>query len=314
LKGGGKMEKRYFLGWNRKGVMMSYILFTIVVSLSLWIMPLPAVAMTLHPHGDWTVSCNTGFLESYKFDKTTSKNTYTFKGQCGESAGESVINRRYQINASWNASTKTASENISAFFSPQGLGTRTGSIFYTCPDDPWINTVNCTITSKAGNIFDLELNLVEPIKYPISANFISSSKKHSLKAEWATKGAFLATPEAPFIQSPSPNQKFFSPVTVHIQVQHNPNYSIAFQFQRAELVSKPNIPNLWGNEHIVLSNIKVDAGITTGDLSINKPGKWRFRAQCSFANGNAPWSGWTEFSVDTMKGMHELSPAGKPGK
>ena len=291
---------------------MGYILFTIVVSLSLWMMPLPAVSMSLNPHGDWLVSCNAGYLESYKFDKTTSKNTYTFKGQCSESSGKSVTNRRYQINASWNGSTKTASENLSVTFSPQGLGNRTGSISYTCPDDPWINTVACTITSKTGSIFDLEINLVEPIKYPISANFISSSKKQSLKAEWASKGAFLATPEAPVILSPSPNQKFLAPVMVQIKVQHNPNYSIAFQFQRAELVSKPNIPNLWGNQQIVLGNIKVNAGITTGDLSINKPGKWRVRAQSIFPN--APWSGWTEFVVDTIKQPPILSPVGKPGK
>jgi hypothetical protein len=305
FKGGGKMGKRYFSGWNRNGMMMGYILLTMVVYLSLGMMSLPALGVTLDSKGQWSASCRAGYLASHKFDKTTLKNTYTFKGECDESSGGSVTNRWYHVNASWNGSTKTASEDLSVTFSNDHLA---GSIIYSCPDDPWINTVNCTITGKAGDIFAY----FQPTKYPISANFISSSQKQTLKTEWTSTGAVLATPQAPVIQSPFSNQKFLAPVTVQIKVQHNPNYNVAFEFQRAELVSKPNIPNLWGTEQIVLNNLKVSAGITTGDFSIKQPGKWRVRAQSIFPN--APWSGWTEFVVDTLKRSPELSPAGKPGK
>jgi hypothetical protein len=300
FKGGEKMGKRNVSAWNRKGVMMGYILLTMVVSLSLWIMPLLAVSMTLKPYGTWSAVCKTGFLQSHKFDKTTSKNTYTFRGECTENIGDTAINRWYTINASWNGSTHIAVENLAVTFTPGSLGggSHTGSISCSCPDDPWINTVNCELIGKNGNIFELEGDLVQPIKkYPISADVISSSQKQSLKTELATKGAFLATPQAPVILSPSPNQKFSAPAQVLIKVQHNPNYDVAFQFQRGDLVSKPNFPNLMGNVQIVLSNKEVHDGITTGYLSINKSGRWRVRARCIFPNGNAPWSEWREFVV-----------------
>jgi hypothetical protein len=292
------MGKRNVSEWNRKGVMMGYILLTMVVYLSCWIMPLSAIAMTLHTHGNWDVSCSTGFLESHKFDKTTSKNTYHFIGPCTESAGTYVGNRRYSIDASWDGSTQTAMENLSAAFSPQGLGTRTDTISYTCPDDPWINTVNCTITSKTGDIFGLEMSLTQPIKYPISANFLSSSQKKSLKGEWATKGAYMATPQAPVILHPNPNQQIKAPAIVLIKVQHNPTCNLALEFQRHDLIDKQTKYSYlvkWYNQQVVLSNKQVHAGITTGYLSIDKPGDWRVRAQCIFPN--APWSEWTEFVV-----------------
>jgi hypothetical protein len=298
--GGGKeMGKKYLSAGNRSGNRMGYILLTLVVGLSISMISNSGFCTTLDKKGQWSASCSAGTLTSHNFDKSAMKNTYTFKGQCVESSGSSVTNRWYNANASWTASNKTAEESLSVTFSNDHLA---GTVIYTCPDDPWINTVDCTITGKAGDIF----TYFQPGKNPITSTFISSSQKQSLKAEWASKPVILPTPQAPQIASPNPNQAFLTPAQVQIKVLHNPNYNIAFEFQRAELVSKPNIPNLWGTQQIVPSNLKTAAGVTTGGLTISQQGKWRFRAQSVFPG--APWSEWREFVVEAVKLTPGLQP------
>jgi hypothetical protein len=291
------MEKNYVSPGNRPGSGISFIGLTLAICLSVLMMANPGFGTTLDKKGQWSASCSAGTLASHNFDKSTMKNTYTFKGQCVESSGSSVTNRWYNANASWTAGTKTAEESLSVTFSNDHLA---GTVIYSCPDDPWINTVDCTITGKAGDVF----TYFQPGKNPITSTFISSSQKQSLKAEWASKPVILPTPQSPVILSPSPGQVFLVPITVSVKVQHNPNYNVAFEFQRAELVSKPNIPNLWGNQQVVLANKKTGAGVTTGEFTISQSGKWRLRSQSVFPN--APWSNWTEFTVDTVKITPEM--------
>jgi hypothetical protein len=252
-------------------------------------------AATLDTKGQWSATCKAGTLASHSFDRPNAKASYSFSGQCVESAGGNVSNRIYQVKAGWNGVTKTANEDLSVTF---WNGHYAGSVNYSCPDDPWLHSVNCTVTGKAGDIF----NFFQIGSNPISAGFLSLSQKQSLTAEWNQQPA-IATPQAPVILSPGMNQHFIPPVNVPIKVQHNPALNVAFEFQRSDFVNPP----IWANQNVNI-NPKAASGITTGELAVGQPGKWRVRSQNIFPG--APWSNWVEFSAETLKlspGMKDLN-------
>jgi hypothetical protein len=276
----------------------AFISFFCLISFILLMSPLTISATTLDTKGDWSATCSAGTLSSHVFDRPNLKATYSFKGQCVESSGSNVTNRWYQIKAGWNGSTKTANEDLSVTF---WNGYYAGSIIYSCPDDPWLNNVNCTVTGKAGDIF----KFFQGGNNPISAGFVSASQKQSLKSEWNQQAVF-PTAQAPVIMSPSPNQAFMVPAKVQIKVQHTPNYGVSFEFQWCPF-NKPNTPpGFFITKNLTPVNLKTNAGVTTAEVTINEVGKWRLRSQSIFPN--APWSGWTEFKVDTINDAIKMSP------
>jgi len=117
-------------------------------------------------------------------------------------------------------------------------------------------------------------------------------------------------PAAPIIHTPIANQTYIAPATIQIKVQHDPNYSIVFEFQRMNFPNNKKVPVFWYTKNIVPGNLNTNNGITTGNLSINETGNWRVRAKSN--SPNAPWSEWTKFVVDTLNITPLLSPNIKP--
>jgi len=310
------MKKEFLSGKKGKNLMGHIVLF-LAASLTIVTMSISAFALDITPDtkGEWWATCRNMSLRSHSFDRPHSKATYLFGGECDEELSSTGKNTPYAVNADWNGTNKIATENFSVKFTwgPWGGQLLSGSIAYKCADDPWINMVDCTITGKAGVIFDAAqfLTFLLSSNKPISSAYITPAERQNLKTEWSHQ-PFLSTPQAPVILSPTPNQFFLVPATVTIKVQHDPNYNVAFEFQNASLVHKPNIPNLWGTEQVVPANLKTSGGVTTGSLTIDKPAKWRFRSQCVYPN--APWSDWTEFTVGPLQMSPVLQQQIGPGK
>ena len=183
------MFKNIFFEPKSGRVILISILSVIGVCLPITALSPPALGFTLDSKGELSANCDAGSLASHTFDRPALKATYFFNGQCVESSGSSVANRWYKITATWNGSTMTATEDLSVTFSLPARSSNShfaGSLGYNCPDDPWHNNVNCKITAKAGDIF----KYFQPSQYPISANFISTSQKQSLKTEWQQASGF----------------------------------------------------------------------------------------------------------------------------
>ena len=188
--------------------------------------------------------------------------------------------------------TKVAHEKI---YKP--TGNTASVILYSetssnCAENPWLKAgVSCTVFSGG----------TEPgVKYPRSAAVLSSAQRQSLASQQPPNTQILPTPSAPVILSPFQNQKFgFIPANIKINVQHNMNYNIQFQFESRGIPPKSGILEAYKTvAGVTLQNQQTAKGATTGTLVVSNASQWRFRAMSNFPG--APWSEWREFTVDKL--------------
>jgi hypothetical protein len=227
---------------------------------------------------------------------TPAKIVYEFKGVCGiwnpptETACPPPVN--VTVTGEWLIGTKIAHEKI---FKP--IANTSSIILYsetssTCPENPWLKAgVACTVTSGNGKPGE---------KYPRSAALLSSAQRQTLASQQPTNTQILPTPAAPVILTPVQNQKFgFFPSNVKVEVSHNMNYGIQFQFESRNIPPKTGAPEAYKPvAGVTLQNQQTSKGITTGVLIVTKPSQWHFRAMSNFPG--APWSEWREFTVDKL--------------
>jgi hypothetical protein len=259
-----------------------------------------AASLDTQGTGCGTMTCNVN--SAVQKSATPEKIVYEFEGACGyNSSGEVACPPMTQVKATgeWFKSSKVAHEKIYKPIPNTASIILKSETSSNCPENPWIKAgVACTVFS--GN--------TEPgVSYPRSATVLSSAQRQYLASLQPPTTPLFSTPQAPVIISPAQNQKFgFIPATVKIQVKHNPNYGVAFEFKWKPF-SKPNSPpGFFVTRNLTLSNLKTNAGVTTANVTIDKAGKWRIRSQSIFPN--APWSDWTEISVDNITLSPGLAP------
>jgi len=300
-------------------------LVTVLMAMILFSTGSKASAVTLDSSGAWRCTCQAGSLTSHSFDKANSKAFFSFSGPCQEYEDSSFIGtRKYQINAVWDGKSKTAFEDVSydtvtAHRDPTGKMITyhyAGSARYSCPDNPWLNSVNCTPTGQTGDISSLSFegqkssnpfdiknvvdkmsltavvkNLFKDRNNPISSGFIPAGQRQSLAAE----GTLPLPQGSPVILSPTPNSIFWVPARVEVKIQHNPAWGAICEFEKEESVRlgwiKPD-----PREAPVM---KTSAGLTSGELHITQPSKWRIRVRSNYPGSS--WGNWVEFKAETIK-------------
>jgi len=273
---------------------------TVTVILACLVFAATGFAATLDTQGEscGTMSCSvkSAVLKSATPDKIV----YDFEGSCGYWNASSVAacppTVQVKATGEWFKNSKVAHEKI---FKP--IANTSSVILYSetsgnCPENPWLKAgVACTVFS--GN--------TEPgVSYPRSASVLSIAQRQYLASTQPPTTPLLSTPSAPVIASPTLNQKFVViPANVKIQVKHDPNYGVAFEFQWKPF-PKPNTPSgFFVAKKLTPTNLKTTYGVTTAEVKIDTKGSWRIRSQSVFPG--APWSAWTVFTVDALT----LSPA-----
>jgi hypothetical protein len=251
----------------------------------------PTLSVTLDTKGDGAFPCtyNQCSVKSAMVKlNTTDKITYEFNGNC-TTTQEGCRNMDMFATGEWDRKTKIATETIGEPVSKGVVIWKGGGSKSSCSDNPWINK----------NAACAPFNFMEriPGPYPVTARLLNDSQRQSLKQQEQAQ-LILPTPQAPVIDLPPANKMYLTPAKIPLKVQQNTAYNVVFEFQRASLISKPNIPHIYASHPVTPDNLKTYAGVTTGELNINETGKWRFRAQCNFPG--APWSEWRVFIVDTL--------------
>jgi len=218
---------------------------------------------------------------------------YEFKGQCGYpyASGVAACPPSVQVmaNGIWYKHTKIAYEKI---FSPLG---KTSSVTVhsetssTCSKgNPWLNaSFSCSVISGIAET---------GILYPRSA-FVLNNAQRSALANAKSSGAIYAAPTVPVIVMPAQNTTFVvTPALVKLEIKHNPNYGLNYEFQWKPF-NKPNTPpGLFTTKKLTPSNVKTVSGVTTAEVKIDTSGYWRMRTQ-SVVPG-ALWSNWTSFTIE----------------
>jgi hypothetical protein len=227
---------------------------------------------------------------------TPEKIVYEFTGVCGywnyssDVACPPAVN--VTVTGEWFMTKKAAHEKI---FKP--IGNTSSVMLYSetysnCPENPWLKAgVSCTVYSGSTKPGE---------KYPRSAVLLSSAQRQSLASQQPSNALAIPTPGAPLILTPVQNQKFgFIPANVKIEVSHNMNYGIQFEFQSRGIPPQGGVPEAYKPvTGVTLQNQQTSKGITTGTLVVTKPGQWLFRTMSNFPG--APWSEWRAFTVDKL--------------
>lgn len=287
------MVGRFFSGCCGSRVVVQSLLLAGVLWLSSAAAPTPSAALSFHSQGELEGICNVGSLTAHTFAPGAKKAEYVFHGQCAEGKDATVTNRHYHVKGNWDSTKKTAEEKITGTFT---IGYLSAYIIFDCPEDPWLNTVTCTITGKAGNglPYFIAANAV-PTNNPLSSGFLPAAQRQALKTEWNNQPALPMT-QAPVIVLPLANQVLKGPLGVPISVNHNPNYGIDLEIQWKPTKTKKNVPSFWSTQNVTLSDSKSTLGSTTKVLAVTKMGKWRVRARSVFPG--APWCDWRVWEVN----------------
>jgi hypothetical protein len=228
---------------------------------------------------------------------TAVKAVYELKGICGYSGYSSDVacppNVNVTVTAEWFMGTKVAHEKIFRPLAKSSSVILDSETFSNCPENPWVKAgVVCTVTS--GNTKPGE-------KYPRSAAYLSNAQRQTLATLQPSGATLIPIPAAPVILSPVQNQKFsVIPASVKIEVSHNLNYGVQFEFQSKGIAPRDGglMEAYKPVKGVTLQNQQTSKGITTGTLVVRNPSQWRIRAMSNFQG--APWSEWRTFTVDKL--------------
>jgi len=273
---------------------------TVMVILVCLVLVTTGFAATLDTQGEGCGNMSCSVKSAALKSATPEKIVYDFEGSCGYWNASSVAacppTVQVKATGEWFKNSKVAHEKI---FKP--IANTSSVILYSetssnCPENPWLKAgVACNVVS--GN--------TEPgVSYPRSAAVLSSAQRQYLASTQPPNSPILPTPQAPVIVLPTVNQKFVViPANVKIQVKHDPNYGVNFEFQWKPF-SKPNTPSgFFVTKKVTPTDLKTTYGVTSAAVKIDTKGFWRIRTQSIFPG--APWSNWTVFTVDALT----LSPA-----
>lgn len=236
---------------------------------------------SLDTMGTLEINCpqNDGLLVDHKF--TIEQRNYKIIGACYTNSASNIP---YTVSANWDG--KVAHEHIQI-----NASTDTVDLEAACPDDPWLNSVSCSLLSSKRN-GGYETEVIQGASYPFSANLIPEYRKKELQAELVANAAQEALNKicnSSQILAPQPvSQTFFGTNhTVTLKIKHltnNPPSSWDVSFSNAG-GGWPSIKKV--------TQIKTLGDTTTGQLKLDGLGSWKITAyfkgeQSCLDHGMAP--------------------------
>jgi hypothetical protein len=282
-------------------------------------------------------------------DFTSTGATYTAGGNCHSNTGSLGT----EIPFSWTGrgafSNNIAEEKIVVPPAPLSQASHPygeWETIYSCPSDPWLTGVACTVTKTrsdgASNAKALEsqfdsLRSQRPVTAAVTQaqrDALLAKRDADLKAiakaeAEQRRGAEIrqATPQqmvvgeifAPTIRAPTPGQRFYVQTPVPIRLASPQGSSVNGYLINLEMKDPKN------NWTPVYTNIGVDAAqaeSATGFMGFGpdsggmvgsfplKPGTWRVNAQVSSPRPSR-WSDWVEFGVIPPPPVNPATVGGK---
>jgi hypothetical protein len=283
-----------------------------VVSLPLSVLLLVAAAprisgVALDTEGRPVMHC-TGTLVEHSV--TQGSGAYRFKGQCSTTEGDRVYNVSYEAAASWNGSTKKASEVVKL---PNGTKGFTSSI---CPNDPWLYNSSCTAAAVSGPAFDT-YKLTATTRYPLSAGLLSSAQRAALIKEASTAKPKPTVPPPPpppkmTIVSPQQNQSFKGDVLLHVKA-----IAAVKQVKLRWWWVPETKPKEWPKtpeEKPLLATLAMHDGVgkaLVANAQFDPPGKWRVRV-VGILDSKLSVEETRDFSVEAVKSKSLIVPKLRP--
>ena len=147
---------------------------------------------------------------------SSSDHAYKFEGQC--EAGDKIAS--VSVLASWKATTKRATENITVGGSGGGKIVTTMS----CPSDPFVNDVSCTVLSHSNT----SSHNVLSSKFPLTRG-LTTMAEAAAKSPSGGQNEPPPPPkpvvQAPVIASPAEGQVVAGPFTILVKPADGAKYS-----------------------------------------------------------------------------------------
>jgi len=265
-------------------------------------------------------------------------------GFAGKAGCPSAIYGPYPVTvaASWDASTGKATEQIShgSPSSPTFIATHTQA---TCPKDPWMYAVTCTLDSQSHTHPGSDMSYFSFTgPFPITANLLTGAQRKLLAATAAPDPDFTLAPTTPpVIVSPGPDAIVRNGAPVMVQIKrpldgndkwyaaHPVQFEVQFQVHQEARVSAPGgmtgkaLGMAWANlpataliGTTTMSTAPITVPATT--FAARGPGgagdwqSWHIRTRLIDPGASRPWSSWQTFFVVVPTTFTKMPGPDKP--